>query len=127
MTDANNLLAPASVRAAVRHFADPEVLGGRPGGAARHGSAYDRYEDLLRRLETRSGSVAAMSGEFMAVRRERLPPFPEGVVNDDFWLLCQLVRGGGRVVYEPRRLVRASRPSRSRGEVARRSGWAPGA
>src|SRR3712207_8856981 len=42
-----------------------------------------------------------MSGEFMAVRRDLLPPFPKGIVNDDLWLLCQLVRGGGRVVYEP--------------------------
>ena len=100
LTDANNVLDAGSIRAAVAHFADPEVLGvaGRRGEA---GSAYDRYEDLIRRLESRSGSVAAMSGEFMAVRRDALPPFPPGVVNDDLWLLCQLVRAGGRVLYEP--------------------------
>jgi poly-beta-1,6-N-acetyl-D-glucosamine synthase len=100
LTDANNVLAPASVRAAVRHFADPAIwaVAGRRGEA---GSAYDRYEDRIRRLESRSGSVAAMSGEFVAVRRERLPGWPADVVNDDFWLLCHLVRNGGRVVYEP--------------------------
>lgn len=100
LTDANNVLEPGSLRAAARHFADPGVwaVAGRRGEA---GSAYDRYEDLLRRLETRSGSVAAISGEFMAVRREHLPAFPSHVVNDDFWLLCQIVRGGGRVIYEP--------------------------
>lgn len=99
LTDANNLLEPASLRAAVRHFADPQIwaVAGRRGEA---GSAYDRYEDLIRRLETRSGSVAAMSGEFMAVRRDRLKAFPAHVVNDDLWLLCTLVRAGGRVVYE---------------------------
>src|SRR5215207_9191223 len=101
MTDANNVLEAETLRAAVRHFADPQVwaVAGRRG---ERGSAYDRYEDLLRRLETRSGSTAAMSGELMAVRRERLSEFPSDVVNDDFWLLCRLVRGGGRVVYEPR-------------------------
>lgn len=101
LTDANNVLLPGSIAATVAHFADPAVVGvaGQRGEA---GSAYARYEDLLRRLETRSGSVAAMSGEFMAVRRESLPPFPPHVVNDDLWLLCQLVRSGGRVVYEPR-------------------------
>ncbi len=100
MTDANNLLDRGSVRAAVRHFADPEVVAvaGRRG---ERGSMYDRYEDLVRGLESRSGSVAAMSGEFMAVRRDWLPAIPAGVINDDFWLLCSLVRRGGRVVYEP--------------------------
>jgi biofilm PGA synthesis N-glycosyltransferase PgaC len=101
MTDANNLLEAGTLRAAVRHFADPSVwaVAGKRG---ERGSAYDRYEDLLRRLETRSGSTAAMSGELMAVRRERLDAFPPDVVNDDFWLLCKLVREGGRVIYEPR-------------------------
>jgi cellulose synthase/poly-beta-1,6-N-acetylglucosamine synthase-like glycosyltransferase len=119
MTDANNLLAPGSLRAAARHFADPDIwgVGGRRGET---GSAYDRYEDMIRVSESRSGSVAAMSGEFMAVRRERMPRFPEGVVNDDFWLLCALVRAGGRVVYEPLAASEEPPPS-ARGEVARRS------
>jgi len=119
MTDANNILQAASLQAATRHFADPQVwaVAGRRGEA---GSAYDRYEDLIRILESRSGSVAAMSGEFMAVRRERMPRFPAGVINDDFWLLCALVREGGRVVYEP--LAASEEPPPSpRGEVARRS------
>lgn len=119
MTDANNVLAPGSLRSALRHFADPKIwaVGGRRGEV---GSAYDRYEDLIRIAESRSGSVAAMSGEFMAVRRERMPRFPPGVVNDDFWLLCALVREGGRVVYEPLAASEEPPPSR-RGEVARRS------
>jgi cellulose synthase/poly-beta-1,6-N-acetylglucosamine synthase-like glycosyltransferase len=119
MTDANNVLASESLRSAIRHFADPTIwaVGGRRGEA---GSAYDRYEDLIRVAESRSGSVAAMSGEFMAVRRERLPRFPAGVVNDDFWLLCTLVRAGGRVIYEPLSASEEPPPS-PRGEVARRS------
>ena len=100
MTDANNILAPGSVRAAVRHFADDQIwaVAGRRGEI---GSAYDRYEDLIRRLESRTGTVAAMNGEFMAIRRSRVPSWPTHVVNDDLWLLCQIVRQGGRVVYEP--------------------------
>jgi cellulose synthase/poly-beta-1,6-N-acetylglucosamine synthase-like glycosyltransferase len=119
MTDANNLLEAGSLRAAARHFADPRIWGvaGRRGEA---GSAYDRYEDLIRVAESRSGSVAAMSGEFMAVRRERMPRFPASVVNDDFWLLCALVRAGGRVIYEPLAASEEPPPS-ARGEVARRS------
>jgi len=100
LTDANNVLDPGSLRAAVRNLADPAVwaVGGRRGEV---GSAYEKYEHLIRRLESRSGSVAALSGELIVVRRERLPRFPKGVINDDFWLLCQLRSNGGRVVYEP--------------------------
>lgn len=100
MTDANNVLAPDSIRACVRHLADPTVwaVAGRRG---ERGSLYARYEDLLRRLEARSGSVAGISGELIAVRRDRVPRFSDSIVNDDLWLLCQLVRAGGRVVYEP--------------------------
>jgi biofilm PGA synthesis N-glycosyltransferase PgaC len=119
LTDANNILDRDSLRAAAQHFADPEVWGvaGRRG---ERGSAYDRYEDLLRRLESRSGSVAAASGEFFAVRRTRIPSFAENVVNDDLWLLCQLVQAGGRVVYEPAaRSLEPPLPAAA--EVARRS------
>jgi hypothetical protein len=100
LTDADNVLTPGSLTAAVRHFADPAVWGvaGRRGET---GSAYDRYEDVVRRLESRSGSVAAASGEFLAVRADRLRPLPADVVNDDLWILLDLLARGGRVVYEP--------------------------
>lgn len=121
MTDANNVLERGSIRAAVAHFADESVwaVAGRRGEVA---SAYDRYEDLIRRLEARSGCVAAMSGEFMAVRRERLPDaFPDDVVNDDFWLLCRIVRAGGRVVYEPAAASTEEALDSAADELARRS------
>ena len=124
MTDSNNLLAPGSLRAALRHFADPSIVAvaGRRGEDR---SAYDRYEDLIRRLETRTGSVAAMSGEFMAVRRERLAPFPEDAVVDDLWLLCHLARSGGRAVYEPS--AGSTEPAIARGaEIPRRSRMSAG-
>lgn len=100
LTDAHSPLRPDALRAVVRHFADPDVwaVSGRWG---EHGSAYDRYEHALRALESRSGSTAGVFGGVLAVRRDRLETFPADVVNDDLWLLCRLVRGGGRVVYEP--------------------------
>ena len=119
LTDANNVLAPVSVRAAVRHFADPAVWA-VAGQREESGSAYDRYEDLLRRLEARSGSVAAISGDFIAVRSDRMPKLPVGIVNEDLWLLLALVRAGGRVTYEP--LASSVEPGlATAAEVARRS------
>jgi len=100
LTDANNPLDPWSIRAVVRHFADPAVwaVAGLPG---ENGSMYDRYESALLALESRSGSVAGLSGGWTAIRRERLPRLADQP-NEDLWLLCHLVREGGRVVHEPR-------------------------
>jgi poly-beta-1,6-N-acetyl-D-glucosamine synthase len=119
LTDANNVLEASSLREAAQHFADANVwaVAGRRG---EHGSGYDAYEDLLRRLETRSGSVAAVSGEFFAVRRTRIPRFADSVINDDLWLLCQLARRGGRVVYEPA-ACSIEPPLPAAAELARRS------
>ncbi len=119
MTDANNVLEPGSLRAAVRHFADHDVWA-VAGRREETESVYERYENLIRRLESRSGSVAAMSGEFMAVRREQVPEFPGEVVNDDFWLLCQIVEAGGRVVYEPKAASHEP-PLPPRDELSRRA------
>ncbi len=119
MTDANNLLEPGSLVAALRHFSDPSIsaVAGRRGEEK---SAYDRYEGLIRSLETRTGSVAAMSGELMAVRREMLTPFPEDAVVHDLWLLCSLARQGGRAIYEP--AAGSTEPAIGhKAEVARRS------
>jgi biofilm PGA synthesis N-glycosyltransferase PgaC len=100
LTDAHTPLASASLASAVRHFADPQVTG-VSGRWAETGSAYDAYEHVLRSLESRCGSTAGVFGGFFAVRRAAIGRFPSGVVNDDLWLLCRLVRAGGRVVYEP--------------------------
>lgn len=101
LTDAHTHLAPGSLRVAVRHFADASVFA-VTGRWAEASSVYDRYEHVLRLLETRSGSTAGVFGGILAVRREHVGRFPQDVVNDDLWLLLRLVRAGGRVVYEPR-------------------------
>lgn len=103
LTDAHTPLAPESLASAVRHFADPQIVG-VSGRWAETGSAYDAYEHVLRRLESRSGSTAGVFGGFFAVRRTCIGQFPTDVINDDLWLLCRLVRAGGRVVYEPEAL-----------------------
>lgn len=100
LTDAHSPLRPDALRQAVRHFADPAVAG-VSGRWANAGGGYAAYEDLLLRLESRSGSVAGAFGAFFAVRRALVPRFPADVVNDDLWLLLRVVAGGGRVVYEP--------------------------
>jgi hypothetical protein len=124
LTDAHNPLDVHSLRAAVRHFEDETVLA-VTGRWSETGSLYDRYEDLLRRLETRSGSVAGIFGGFTVVRREHIDVFPSEVVNEDLWLLCRLVRRGGRVVYDPAASSREGMLS-SGNEIERRTRIAAG-
>jgi cellulose synthase/poly-beta-1,6-N-acetylglucosamine synthase-like glycosyltransferase len=100
LTDAHSPLRPSSVKTLCRPLADRSVAA-VSGRWAEEGSAYDLYEHILRQLESRTGSTACVFGALLAVRRESLPPFPADVINDDLWLLCRLIRGGGRVVYEP--------------------------
>lgn len=119
LTDAHNPLDEQSLRQAIQHFADDEIWA-VTGRCIEQGSAYDRYENFLRRLESRSGSVAGMFGGFSAVRREKIPEFPPEVVNEDLWLLCSLVGEGGRVIYEP--AASSVEPSlETRHEVERRT------
>jgi poly-beta-1,6-N-acetyl-D-glucosamine synthase len=100
ITDSHSSLEPDALHLAVRHFADPSVHG-VSGRWRERGSAYDGYEHMLRALETRSGSTAAVFGAFMALRAGSIGVLPEDVVNDDLWLLCEVVRAGGRMIYEP--------------------------
>jgi poly-beta-1,6-N-acetyl-D-glucosamine synthase len=119
LTDAHTPLAPDSLRIAMRHFADPEVAG-VSGRWAEAGSVYDLYEHLLRSLESRSGSTAGVFGGFLAVRRSSIGRFPLEVINDDLWLLCKIVRAGGRVLYEPDALS-VERPLETGSELERRA------
>ena len=100
ITDSHSQLEPDALRLATRHFADPAVHG-VSGRWRERGTAYDGYEHALRLLETRSGSTAAVFGAFFAVRAGSVGELPDDVINDDLWLLCRLVRAGGRVIYEP--------------------------
>lgn len=63
--------------------------------------AYWRYEKLLRRLETASGSIVGATGALYAARRSVLTPPPPGIILDDMWIPLRIAEGGHRVVFVP--------------------------
>lgn len=76
-TDAAALLEPNSLSVMMEYFADPEVgcvtSEDRVVTEARHSNAeglYIRYLMVLRRLESKVGSVVGLSGSYFAARRE---------------------------------------------------------
>lgn len=112
-SDANSLYAPDALRALVANFADPEVgyvtgrmvyLGkdGKPAGDGC--GAYMRYENGLRLLESRIGSVVGVDGGIDAVRRSLYRPMAPDLLPD-FVLPLMVVEKGYRVVYEPQALL----------------------
>jgi glycosyltransferase involved in cell wall biosynthesis len=105
-SDANAFWDADALRALVRPFADPAVgyACGRlaylaPDGSNQEG-LYWRYENWVRGLESRVGSVTAGNGAIYAVRRDaymRLDPR----TSHDLAFPFNMVKRGWRAVYEP--------------------------
>lgn len=108
-SDANTLFGPNALRHIVENFADPEVgyltgsMGFTDGGSDLSGAgvgAYMRYENLVRRIETRAGSVIGVNGGVDAIRRELYVDIPTNLITD-FILPLSVIAGGHRVIFDP--------------------------
>jgi hypothetical protein len=109
LTDAGTRFAPGCVAALVRPFADRRVgcatgvLRWRNVGSSRtseHEGAYWRYEQLVRRLESRAGWLSAGTGALLATRvRDTRPVDP--TVSFDHSVPLQAREQGRKVVVVP--------------------------
>jgi len=136
--DANSIYEPDAIRHLVAAFGDPHVgyVTGKMIYVDEDGSvtgdgctAYMRYENALRALETRVGSVVGVDGGIDAVRRELYRPMRADQLPD-FVLPLSVVEQGYRVAYEPRAVLReealtsSGREYRMRVRVTLRALWA---
>jgi cellulose synthase/poly-beta-1,6-N-acetylglucosamine synthase-like glycosyltransferase len=136
--DANSIYEPGALIHLIRNFTDAEVgyvtgkmiYTGPDGNAIGDGcSAYMRYENFLRGLETRAGSVVGVDGGIDAVRKNLYVPMRAEQIPD-FVLPLTIISQGYRVVYEPRALLKepfhqkTGDEYRMRVRVALRSFWA---
>jgi cellulose synthase/poly-beta-1,6-N-acetylglucosamine synthase-like glycosyltransferase len=108
-SDANSTYQPDTVRRLVAAFEAPEVgyvtgqLHYLERGETAVGSgsgAYMRYENWLRQLESRVGSVVGVNGGVDAVRRRLYAPMRADHLPD-FILPLRVVAQGARVLYVP--------------------------
>jgi len=101
LNDVRQPLVPGAMAALVDAFRDPEV-GCATGNLQLEGSAgsglYWRYENWLRRQESRFRSVVGMTGPLGMVRKDDLAPLPTEIILDDVWVPMQIRRSGRRVV-----------------------------
>jgi cellulose synthase/poly-beta-1,6-N-acetylglucosamine synthase-like glycosyltransferase len=106
LTDANSDFEPDAVARLVEPFADPAVGGvcgnqqnRRGKGALALGETlYWEYDKLLKRMETRTGSIVAADGSIYAIRRDLWETIPKGV-TDDFFVSTGVVAAGRRLVF----------------------------
>src|SRR6266540_4094347 len=109
MSDANNLYSPQTIKELVKPFYIPEI--GAVSGAkhiiegdGRLGESeglYWNYEAWIKEQETRLGCCTAVSGEIYAFRSKLYAPPPDEIINDDFYMLMNIVKKGYRAVYVP--------------------------
>lgn len=108
-SDANSLYAPDTLRKLLANFADEKVgyvtgkmIYANPDGTpiGEGCSAYMKYENALRSIETRLGSVVGVDGGIDAVRATLYRPMNADQLPD-FVQPLKVVEQGYRVVYEP--------------------------
>lgn len=109
MSDANSMYEPDALRLLARHFEDPRIgcVCGRldyvnPGhNAAGEGErVYWGYEGLIKRLESRLGSLLGANGAIYAYRRPLFRPVDPLTFCDDV-IPIRIAIAGYRVIYDP--------------------------
>lgn len=112
-SDANSIYAPNAIRFLVRGFFDETVgyITGQmiyknsEGSVIGEGSSiYMRYENVLRKMETRLNSVVGVDGGIDAVRRDLYIPMCVDQLPD-FVLPLNVIEQNKRVIYEPDALL----------------------
>lgn len=136
--DANSIFEPDALRRLVAPFADPEVgyvtgkmIYANPDGSVTGDgcTTYMRYENVLRDLETKVGSVVGVDGGVDAMRASLYRPMRADQLPD-FVAPLGVVEQGYRVVYAPDAILRedalteSGREYRMRVRVSLRAMWA---
>lgn len=112
-SDANSIYEPGSLRYLLENFADPSVgyvtgkmiyVNTEVNIVGDGCSAYMKYENLLRELETRIGSIVGVDGGIDACRKSLYWEMRSDQLPD-FVLPLKVVEQGHRVVFEPRALL----------------------
>ena len=105
-TDANVLMDLNCVADFRRYFSDPEIgcvcgnlvyTNGDQSATASSGSAYWRFEEVVKKLEMESGSMIGADGSIFAIRRSLHVAPPDHII-DDMYVSLMILCGGHRVI-----------------------------
>lgn len=113
-SDANSIYDPQAIQRLVQNFNDPGVgyvtgkmIYTNPDGTAIGDgcSLYMKYENFLRKYESRNGSIVGVDGAIDAVRKSLYKPMNPDQLPD-FVLPLSVIEQGFRVVYEPEAILK---------------------
>ncbi len=108
-SDANNLYEKDTIKNLVAPFAMDDV-GGTTGAKliiederelSSAEGLYWKYESNIKKNESVLGSCSSAVGEILAIRKSLFVTPPENIINDDHYLVLDLIRRGYRVLYIP--------------------------
>lgn len=127
-TDANVFLDGNALRLLVRAFGDPEVGGvgaskqlvGTATATGQGEGLYWRYDEWVRRLETRTGSVFGLDGSCYAIRRSLYRPVANGAQADDLAISARVAMQGARLAHDPEARCSESAPADALTELRRK-------
>lgn len=104
LTDVRQPLDAAALGALVTALADPRI-GCATGEVHLEGrdsqGLYWRYEQAIRRAESRFRGMVGANGPLLAVRRDEMPTLDETIVSDDLAFPLELARRGLRTTLVP--------------------------
>ena len=63
-------------------------------------SAFWKYENIVKRLESRIGCVSGANDSLFAVRKRDLPGVPENVLNKPFYIATKITERGKDIVFQ---------------------------
>jgi len=108
-SDANNIYTSDAILYLIRPFADPKV--GATSGSKRiiederdlssSEGLYWKYESIIKKNETLLGSTITAVGEILAIRKKLFISAPQNIINDDRYLVLNMLKRGYDVVYVP--------------------------
>ncbi len=128
-TDANGKFQTDALTALVRPFADREVgsvcgeliyLEADDNVVAKGYNVYWRYDQQLKRMESKLACLLGANGSIFAIRKALYRPL-DGAVSNDMVLPIQIAARGYRVVYEPAAISREAGSKDAPEELGRRS------
>jgi cellulose synthase/poly-beta-1,6-N-acetylglucosamine synthase-like glycosyltransferase len=107
-TDARQKLDKTAIKELVKAFADPKIgsvsaelhLEGENSQTASGMGLYWNYEKMIRKAESRLGSMLGATGALYAVRKDLFPELPKNLILDDVYIPMHAVQKGFRAIFD---------------------------
>ena len=107
--DSRQKFDPNAIRELVENFSDKEI--GAVSGELLFVESYDsqietamgaywKYEKMVRKLESKTGSVTGATGAIYAIRSELYKPIPKETLLDDVLIPLNIIQQGYRVIFD---------------------------